>query len=62
MWSLRANQAVAGEDRSTEVRRFACEIKRMLLFGVLNPEAWPELVSEVGLSARADGAEAGPGA
>jgi AcrR family transcriptional regulator len=61
VWSLWAGRAVAEEDRSLEIRRFAREIKRMLLFGVLNPEAWPELVAEVEKPVHADDEETGPG-
>jgi len=55
VWSLWANRAVAEEDRALEVRCFAREIKRMLLYGVLNPEAWPEMVAEAEKPAPADG-------
>ncbi|MBW2287561.1 MAG: TetR/AcrR family transcriptional regulator [Deltaproteobacteria bacterium] len=57
VWSLWANRAVTEEDRSLEVRHFSHEIKRMLLFGVLNPEAWPEMVAEVAKPALADKAQ-----
>jgi AcrR family transcriptional regulator len=55
VWSLWANRAVAEEDRAREVQCFAREIKRMLLYGVLNPEAWPEMVAEVEKPAPTDG-------
>lgn len=47
VWSLWGNRTLAEADRSLEVRCFAREIKRMLLFGVLDPEAWPEMVAEI---------------
>lgn len=46
VWSLWANQG-AGDVAAREVGRFAREIKRLLLFGVMRPEAWPEMVAEV---------------
>ena len=37
----------AREPRRPPVRRFGREIKRLLLFGVMKPEAWPAMVAEV---------------
>jgi hypothetical protein len=37
----------AREPRRHPVWRFGREIKRLLLFGVMKPEAWPAMAAEV---------------
>jgi len=48
VWSLWAHKT-AGDaaDRCRAVERFGREIKRLLLFGVMKPEEWPDMVVEV---------------
>jgi AcrR family transcriptional regulator len=48
VWSLWAHKT-AGDvaDRRRAVERFGREIKRLLLFGVMRPEEWPDMVAEV---------------
>lgn len=48
VWSLWAPK-VAGpdEDPRALTQRFARELKRLLLFGLMRPERWPELVSSL---------------
>jgi hypothetical protein len=46
VWSLWASQGT-GDAAARDVGRFARELKRLLLFGVMKPEAWPEMVAEV---------------
>ena len=48
VWSLMAGQHDADPQAADdETRRFAQELKRLLLFGALRPEAWPEVVAEL---------------
>ncbi len=48
IWSLWASQkAEAEQERRQLVQRFGREIKRLLLFGVMKPEAWPSMVAEL---------------
>jgi AcrR family transcriptional regulator len=48
VWSLWASRkAMAEEERRQLVQRLGREIKRLLLFGVMKPEAWPEMVAEL---------------
>ena len=55
VWSLWANRkAEAEEERRRLVRRFGREIKRLLLFGVMKPEAWPAMVAELKAAASDD--------
>jgi AcrR family transcriptional regulator len=48
VWSLWAPK-LAGPDGDTRVhtKRFARELRRLLLFGVMRPERWPDLVSSL---------------
>lgn len=48
VWSLWAHKT-AGDaaDRRRAIGRFGREIKRLLLFGVMRPEEWPDMVAEV---------------
>lgn len=49
VWSLLARSTAKSESGAVETtRRFTRELKRLLLFGVLRPERWPELVAAVG--------------
>ena len=48
VWSLQArlyDDGRDGADRAT--KRFVRELKRLLVFGVMRAEAWPELVAEI---------------
>jgi hypothetical protein len=48
VWSLWASrEAEAEQERRQLVQRFGREIKRLLLFGVMKPEAWPAMVAEL---------------
>jgi AcrR family transcriptional regulator len=49
VWSLRGHRAGA-----EATRRFVRELKRLLLFGVMRPERWPELAAAVGKAALSD--------
>ncbi len=63
VWSLWAHKT-AGDaaDRRRAVGRFGREIKRLLLFGVMKPEEWPDMVAEVETAPPAvDGAGKGEG-
>ncbi len=47
-WSLWVQKStVDDDDRRRAVARFAREIKRLLLFGVMKPEQWTSMVSEL---------------
>jgi AcrR family transcriptional regulator len=49
MWSLLARHRPGTEaDARRDTARFARELKRLFAFGALRPEAWPELVRELG--------------
>ncbi len=44
VWSVRANAEHESEtERKVATRRFARELRRLLVFGVFRPEDWPEL-------------------
>ena len=48
LWPLHAR--IAGEDEAAAreaTRRFTRELKRLLLYGLFRPEAWPDLVASV---------------
>ena len=48
VWSLWVSRkAEAEQERRQLVQRFGREIKRLLLFGVMKPEAWPAMVAEL---------------
>jgi len=48
VWSLRARTGPRGEAGAVDAtRRFTRELKRLLLFGVMRPERWPDLVAAV---------------
>ena len=48
VWSLWASRkATAERERRRLAQRFGREIKRLLLFGVMKPEAWPAMVAEL---------------
>jgi AcrR family transcriptional regulator len=48
VWSVLARRGPEGADGARDAtERFTREVKRLLAFGVLRPEAWPELVSQV---------------
>ena len=52
LWPIQL-RALEGDIHSKEAaERFAREIKRLLLFGVLRPESWPELVASLGDESR----------
>ncbi|MBW1689044.1 MAG: TetR/AcrR family transcriptional regulator [Deltaproteobacteria bacterium] len=54
IWSLWASRkAEAEQERRRLVQRFGREIKRLLLFGVMKPEAWPAMVAELEAAASA---------
>jgi hypothetical protein len=56
LWPLHARsefEDAASARRATE--RLARELKRLLLFGLLRPEAWPELVASLEEDAPASG-------
>ncbi len=50
LWSL-WSRAGAGGEISVQTGRFARELKRLLLFGALRPESWPDVVSAMGFAA-----------
>jgi AcrR family transcriptional regulator len=48
VWSILARRPQAGATAAREEpARFARELKRVLAFGVLRPEAWPDLVASI---------------
>jgi AcrR family transcriptional regulator len=63
VWSLWAHKTAGGiAERRRAVGRFGREIKRLLLFGVMKPEEWPDMVAEVETAPPlVDGAEEGGG-
>ena len=49
VWSLLARRGPGGPEAAPEAtERFTREVKRLLAFGVLRPEHWPELVASLG--------------
>ncbi len=47
-WALWVQKAAPNpEDRRSAVERFSAEMKRMLLFGVMNPDHYPVMAAEV---------------
>jgi AcrR family transcriptional regulator len=47
-WALRVQkQEASPEDRRAAVKRFATEMKRLLLYGVMSPSHFPTMVAEV---------------
>ena len=49
VWSLLARRGPAGPEGAPEATaRFTREVKRLLAFGVLRPEHWPELIASIG--------------
>jgi hypothetical protein len=63
VWSLWAYKTADGiADRRRAVGRFGREIERLLLFGVMKPEEWPDMVAGVATAPPlVDGAEEGEG-
>jgi AcrR family transcriptional regulator len=60
VWSLWAHKAAgAAAARRAAARRFGREIKRLLLFGVMKPEEWPAMVTEVATARPDDDTEWG---
>jgi AcrR family transcriptional regulator len=56
VWSLWASRRAEDTDERRQlVKRFGREIKRLLLFGVMKPEAWPALVAEVETASSSSG-------
>lgn len=48
VWPLRVRSRVEGEtDAKRATHRFTRELKRLLLFGALKPDAWPDLLTAV---------------
>jgi AcrR family transcriptional regulator len=47
MWPLQANALYDDEGLSSATDALGRELKRLLLYGVLKPDAWPELVDSV---------------
>ena len=48
VWSLWAPKlAGPGGDPAAQIQRFSRELKRLLLYGVMRPEHWPDLVKSL---------------
>ncbi len=55
VWSLLARRGPGGEPGAVHAtERFTRELKRLLAFGVLKPERWPDLLAEIGAPAKRD--------
>ena len=49
LWPIQLRAVEADTDPGEAAERLAREIKRLLLFGVLRPESWPDLVDSLGV-------------
>jgi AcrR family transcriptional regulator len=55
VWSLLARRGPKGKPGAKEAaERFTRELKRLLAFGVLKPDGWPEFVASMGKAAKED--------
>jgi AcrR family transcriptional regulator len=55
VWSLLARRGPKGKPGAKEAaERFTRELKRLLAFGVLKPDGWPEFVASIGKAAKED--------
>ena len=55
VWSLLARRGPKGKPGAKEAaERFTRELKRLLAFGVLKPDGWPEFVASIGNAGKED--------
>ena len=56
VWSLLARRRPEGEGGAREATaRFTRELKRLLAFGVLKPEAWPDFIASIDVPRKGEG-------